>query len=145
MHGQLNNVKFRVRTKLYNLWNKILEFVGATFRTMNVAVTRLVFRTNMAARLGVARWWSVIRPNCRDTNGGVSCCVVFCSCFWGLRYESLQVKMHKWCNAWGSQHIYGQVAHPFLWDGSRAAVWRIALNGITNRLNYWVLFVVCST
>jgi hypothetical protein len=42
----------------------------------------------------------------------------------------------------GLQHFYGKGPHPLLWAGSRAESVKITISGITNRLNYCVIFVL---
>jgi len=38
--------------------------------------------------------------------------------------------------------FYGTAPHRLLWAGSRAAWGKIALSGVTNRLNYFAIFIV---
>jgi len=44
----------------------------------------------------------------------------------------------------GLQPFYGIGTHPLLWAGSRAARGKITVIGISNRLNYSVIFVLCT-
>jgi hypothetical protein len=42
------------------------------------------------------------------------------------------------------QHFYGKEPHPLLWAGPRAARRKIAVSGISNRLNYYAICIVCT-
>jgi len=42
----------------------------------------------------------------------------------------------------GVQRSHGIGPHPLLWAGSRTLYGKITISGITNRLNYYVIFKV---
>ena len=44
----------------------------------------------------------------------------------------------------GLRTSYGKGPHPLLWAGSQVARGKIAVSGIPNRLNYSVIFVLCT-